>query len=231
MAHPTNFHVSEIQKRQLNNFLSSSGSPIQHSRSAPPPQNMRVLNLPQGGGLLAGGGGVGGVKKDPLLSGAASSGGGSPMKTSSSFTPQMGTAMNPGELRTLTSELLTFELWTFRYGVSDQGGEFRPPAVRESGDVWGSGEQHRPEDTRESHHDGHRPEPRRRELAPPPPPSGGLLIAYIRTSVEWTGLVGLCIVYAGLYSVLCIVATGFSLFVRDSLQLFKRASHSVKVAK
>lgn len=75
LAHPTNFHVSEVQKRQVTNFLSSSTSPIQQSRSAPP-QNMRGLNIHQG--VLQNT-----AAKDPLLSGASA--GMSPMKTSSSL--------------------------------------------------------------------------------------------------------------------------------------------------
>lgn len=86
LAHPTNFHVNEIQKRQVSKYLSSSTSPIQHSRSAPL-QNLRGLNIHPGMLNSVGGGGM--AKKDPLLSGSAASGG-SPMKTSNSFTPQMG---------------------------------------------------------------------------------------------------------------------------------------------
>ena len=95
LAHPTNFHVNQVQKRQVNNFLSSGDSPIQQSQSAPL-QKAGLLSHAGGGGFQ---GGNLSIMKDPLLSRAAS--GESPMKTSSSFNPQMRSALS-GSSKLLT---------------------------------------------------------------------------------------------------------------------------------
>ena len=80
LAHPTNYHVSEMQRKQVQQFLTQHGTPIQ-TRSAPA-HNLTGFGLPRAASL-------GGAQKDPLLSGAMGASGSSPLKPNS-FNPTMG---------------------------------------------------------------------------------------------------------------------------------------------
>ena len=80
LAHPTNYHVTEVQRKQVQHFLTSHGTPIQ-TRSAPA-HNLTGFGMPRAASL-------GGAQKDPLLSGAMGASGNSPLKPNS-FNPTMG---------------------------------------------------------------------------------------------------------------------------------------------
>ena len=80
LAHPTNYHVSEVQRKQVKQFLTQHGTPIQ-TRSAPA-HNLTAFGMPRAASL-------GGAQKDPLLSGAMGASGSSPLKPNS-FNPTMG---------------------------------------------------------------------------------------------------------------------------------------------
>lgn len=80
LAHPTNYHVSEMQRKQVQQFLTQHGTPIQ-TRSAPA-HNLTGFGMPRAASL-------GGAQKDPLLSGAMGASGSSPLKPNS-FNPTMG---------------------------------------------------------------------------------------------------------------------------------------------
>ena len=81
LAHPTNYHMTEVQRKQVQQFLSQHGTPVQ-TRSAPT-HNLTGFGMPRGASL------GGGAQKDPLLSGAMGASGSSPLKPNS-FNPTMG---------------------------------------------------------------------------------------------------------------------------------------------
>lgn len=68
LAHPTNYHVSAIQKRQVSQYLSSQG-PHYASQSAPTQHNNAFARgaMGQGGNMTSFS-----VRKDPMLSGLPS---------------------------------------------------------------------------------------------------------------------------------------------------------------
>ena len=86
LAHPTNYHVTQVQKRQVHQFLNSYGSPVQQSRSAPPQQNISMIPPITNLGKSMG------IQNDPLLSGALT--GGSPSK--SNILKPLGSPMKQG---------------------------------------------------------------------------------------------------------------------------------------
>ena len=69
LAHPTNYHVSAVQKRQVSQYLSSQ-SPHFASHSAPAQQNMGFPPAPMAG--LGANMTSFSVRKDPMLSGVPS---------------------------------------------------------------------------------------------------------------------------------------------------------------
>lgn len=68
LAHPTSYHVSAIQKRQVNQYLSSQGVPAPFASHSAPSQHTSNFGLGRGMGHAANMATFS-VRKDPMLSG------------------------------------------------------------------------------------------------------------------------------------------------------------------